>query len=143
MQLSLKILEHLVPQLVGMGKGMVMQTTTFLLFRWSSVQNFIKICAKFYQDRNTPASTIFNFFKFPKPPRACLQQFLKVSSQQDERCVLLYGTHQVLQLVQFSNVLNFQNHCKHVYNFLKFNCNRMNDVCTQKSNIGYSSQYNF
>ena len=40
----------------------------------------------------TPASTILKFFKFPKPPRACLQQFLKVSSQSDERCVLLYGT---------------------------------------------------
>ena len=37
---------------------------------------------------DTPASTIFKFFKFPKPPRACLQQFLKVSSQSDERCVL-------------------------------------------------------
>ena len=38
---------------------------------------------------NTPASTIFKFLKFPKSPRACLQQFLKVSSQSEERCVLL------------------------------------------------------
>ena len=40
----------------------------------------------------TPASTIFKFFKFPKPPRGCLQQLVKVSSQSDERCGLLYGT---------------------------------------------------
>ena len=40
----------------------------------------------------TPASTIFKFFKFPKPPRECLQQLVKVSSQSDEECLLLYGT---------------------------------------------------
>ena len=39
----------------------------------------------------TPASTIFKFFKIPKPPRACFQ-LVKVSSQSDERCELLYGT---------------------------------------------------
>ena len=36
----------------------------------------------------TPASTIFTFFKFPKPVQACLQ-LVKVSSQSDEWCVLL------------------------------------------------------
>ena len=40
-----------------------------------------------------PASTILKFFKFPKPPRECLQQLVKVSSQSDERCGLLYDTH--------------------------------------------------
>ena len=34
-----------------------------------------------------------NFFKFPKPPQECLQQLVKVSSQSDERCGLLYGIH--------------------------------------------------
>ena len=38
----------------------------------------------------TPASTIINFFKFPKPPRECLEQLVKSSSQSDERCGLLY-----------------------------------------------------
>ena len=41
----------------------------------------------------TPASRIFKFFKFPKPPQECLQQLVKVSSQSDERSVLLYGKH--------------------------------------------------
>ena len=41
----------------------------------------------------TPACTIFKFFKFPKAPRECLQQLVKVSSQSDERCGLLYGTY--------------------------------------------------
>ena len=36
---------------------------------------------------------LYIYIKFPKPPRACLQQLLKVSSQSDERCVLLCGTH--------------------------------------------------
>ena len=34
-----------------------------------------------------------DFFKFPKPPRECLQQLVKVSSQSDELRVLLYGTN--------------------------------------------------
>ena len=37
--------------------------------------------------QGTAASTIFNFFKFPKPPGACFQKLVKVSSQLDERCV--------------------------------------------------------
>ena len=57
----------------------------------------------------TPASKIFNFFKFPKPLRVCLQ-LVKVSSQSDERCVLLVWEHRVLQPVQFFIFLNFQNH---------------------------------
>ena len=38
-------------------------------------------------------TVIFIYIKFRKSPRACLQQLLKVSSQSDERCVLLYGTN--------------------------------------------------
>ena len=38
--------------------------------------------------------------------------------------------HRVLQLVQFSNFLNFQNHPRNFYNNLwKFHRNRMNGVC--------------
>ena len=36
---------------------------------------------------------IYIEIKFPTSSRACLQQLLKISSQSDERCVLLYGTH--------------------------------------------------
>ena len=41
---------------------------------------------------STPASTISKCLKFPKPPQVFLQQLVKVSSQSDEQCVLLYGT---------------------------------------------------
>ena len=44
-------------------------------------------CCKATPD--TPASTIFKIFIFPKPPWACWQYLVKVSSQSDERCVLL------------------------------------------------------
>ena len=58
------------------------------------------VCAPGKATPGTLASTIFFIFKFPEPPRACLQ-LVKVSWQSDEWCVLLVGQHRVLQLVQF------------------------------------------
>ena len=56
---------------------------------------------------STTASTMFNFFKIFKSTPGVLQQLVKVSSQSDERCVLLYGdTHRqraCLQLLKVSS----------------------------------------
>ena len=71
-----------------------------------------------------------NIFKFPKPPRACLQLLLKVTSQSMNSvcsCKETPGT----PASTISKFLNFQNHHGHVYNNLwKFHRNRMNGVCS-------------
>ena len=113
-----------------------------------------------YRESATPGTPASTIFKFPKPPRECLQQLVKASSQSDERCVLLQekcntgcsdydfspiskvkcakfhqdrnvGQHRILQVVQFLIFLNFQNHREHVSNNLwKFHRNRINAMCS-------------
>ena len=55
---------------------------------WKCHRNWVNGVSSCTATPGTPASTIFKFSKFPKPSRAGLQ-ILKVSSQSDERCVLL------------------------------------------------------
>ena len=91
---------------------------------WKLHRNRMNGVCSYMGDKHTQ-TMIFIYIKLPKPPRACLQQLLKVSSQSDERYVLLYGTHTHTKTLIFIYRLNFQNHRKHVYNnFWKLHRNR-------------------
>ena len=78
----------------------------------------------------TPASTIFKIFTFPKSPRECLQ-LVKVSSQSDKRCVLVYGTYTDTQTLIFIYIFNF-----YLQQLLKVTSQSMNDVCSCKATSG-------
>ena len=86
---------------------------------------------------DTPASTIFNFLKFLKPPRACFQQLVKFQRNRMNAlcsCRATLGTPTSTIVILF---LISKNHREHVYNnFWKFHRNRMNGVCSCKATPG-------
>ena len=97
-------------------------------------------CAKYHlrsecrATQDTPASTIFNFLKFPKPPRACSQQLVKFHRNRMNAvcsCRATPGTP------ASSFFFNFQNHREHVYSkFWNLHRSRMNGVRSCKATPG-------